>query len=159
MRLALSRHLFESARCGKLQRLDRRLHVDGHAVPVVQPTSRPIARRQAGRRKQHNPRPLSQPVFRLRRAGQAFRLGALLLRQCDRGRRRDAFHAPSRIRESGYQQHAPKRRDFMKNYLRSAQFCTVFTLGWAYLRFKYPRGQKASRRGRPTRPRHVKNLT
>ena len=64
------------------------------------------ARRQARRRKQHNPRPLSQPVFRLRRTGQAFKLSVLFLRQCDWRRRRDAFHAPmnhdSRISESGY---------------------------------------------------------
>jgi hypothetical protein len=37
--------------------------------------------RQPVRRQQHNPRPLPQPVLRLRRAGQSRELGPLLLRQ------------------------------------------------------------------------------
>ena len=44
----------------------RRSHFD--AVPVVQPTSRPMASRQTCHRQKHNARSLPQPIFRLGRA-------------------------------------------------------------------------------------------
>src|SRR5277367_3589761 len=64
-------------------------------------------RRHTARRQQHDPRPLAQPVLRLRRARQAFQPGPLFFRQDDRGRFRDAScHASlnhdSRFRNSGY---------------------------------------------------------
>ena len=65
-------------------------HRDAHAV----------------RRQQHNPRPLPQPVLRLRRTRQALKLGTFLRRQNDNCRLRDAAHASlnhdSFISDSGY---------------------------------------------------------
>ena len=49
--------------------------------------------RHAVRCQQHNPRPLPQPVLRLARTRQAFKFGALRLRQNDSSRFRDAAHA------------------------------------------------------------------
>jgi hypothetical protein len=65
------------------------------------------ARLYTVRRQKHDPCPLAHPVLRLRRTRQAFKLGPLLLRQCNRCRFRDAAHASlnhdSTSRNSGYQ--------------------------------------------------------
>ena len=62
--------------------------------------------RHAVRRQQHNPRPLPQPVLRLRRTRQALKLRTLLRHQNDNRRFRDASHASlnhnSFISDSGY---------------------------------------------------------
>jgi hypothetical protein len=64
------------------------------------------ARRQTIRRQKYDPRPLPKPVFGLCRPHQALKFGALLMRQCNGGRLRDALHPSlnhdSPISDSGY---------------------------------------------------------
>jgi hypothetical protein len=69
----------------------RTRHFD--AVPVVQPTLRPIARVDVPSAASKTIRaPLAQTVFGLRRAHQAVKLNALRVRQIDRGRLKNAIY-------------------------------------------------------------------